>query len=460
MATTISSDIYAEHATKASAYDYHITYNFGTTVESADSIGYPNIIQVYPDDSYSPKKGYGFLTEEIRKEDSKLSAEQLNDGFITWPWHTDSRLITPAADENGVYLENGIVDGGYVPLTFKAHVPKQGNYKVTLVLSAGDTPINGVTIFSGRRRLESLKGDYCPHEVRAYVFNVNVCDVVIDGQLVKDNDLEITIIGNRPVFTSLTIEEVDTPTIFIAGGSAVADQPACYPYRPEISRCGFGQFFSYYVSNLAASSNLAAIDASTESFMNDDHYTLLKSSMKKNDFCLLHFGLEDFTTGVDAKTTYAKNLEKYIKDIQSLGATALVATPVARNTWNEDGTYNDILADYAEECKKVAAKTGCPLIDLHTVSMDFIIRNGKQSTARYFYPDSEYYLNDFGAYIMAGYTAKEIKKYRETCPIPIRTSLCGKVYDEALNSKRAMTMEELMESDNYVPPMNISLPTA
>ena len=40
------------------------------------------------------------------------------------------------------------------------------------------SPIKGITIFSGRRRLESLKGDYCPHEVRAYVFNVNVCDII------------------------------------------------------------------------------------------------------------------------------------------------------------------------------------------------------------------------------------------------------------------------------------------
>lgn len=87
--------------------------------------------------------------------------------------------------------------------------------------------------------------------------------------------------------------------------------------------------------------------------------------------------------------------------------------------------------------------------------MDFIKRVGSSDAARYFYPGDCMNTNDFGAYLMSGFIAKEIKRIHDICPIPIRTSLCGKVYDPVMNLKRPMTMEELMESDDFVPPMHI-----
>ena len=458
MTTAISSDIYAEHAAIETGSGYRMTYNFGNT-PSADSIGSRHITQVYPEDDFSYKKGYGFLTEEARKSDPNLKIDEINDGFSPQYWYSDAKLINPQADENGIYLENGILDGGYIPLTFKAAVPHQGNYKVTLVLSAGDTPIKGITIFSGRRRLESLKGDYCPHEVRAYVFNVNVCDIIPRGheEEFTDKTIDITVTGSRPVFTTLTIEEFDTPTIYIAGDSTVTDQPACYPYYPESSYCGWGQFFTYYVSNLAAVSNHSHSGLTTESFRSEGHYDIIRKYIKHGDYCLFQFGHNDQKLPhLAADTGYSDNLRRYIDEIRSYGATPVIVTPLARSTWKgSDGTYNDLLHDHAEACKKIAAEKNVPLIDLHQVSMDFIKKVGLTNSVRYFYPKDYTHTNDFGAYLMAGFVAKEIKRIHDICPIPIRTSLCGKVYDPVMNMKRPMTMEELMESDDFVPPMQI-----
>lgn len=458
MSTAISSDIYAANAAKDSCAGYRMTYNFGNT-PSPESIGSPDITQVYPEDVFSYKKGYGFLTEEARKSDPKLAIEEINDGFSPQYWYADARLIEPRADENGVYLEQGIVDNGYIPLTFKAAVPHQGNYKVTLVLSAGEEPIKGITIFSGRRRLESLKGDYCPHEVRAYVFDVNVCGIIPRGheEVFEDKTIDITVIGSRPVFTTLTIEESLTPTVYIAGDSTVTDQPACYPYYPESSYCGWGQFFTYYVSNLAAVSNHSHSGLTTESFRSEGHYDIIKKYIKPGDYCLFQFGHNDQKLPhLAADTGYSDNLRRYIDEIRSFGATPVIVTPLARNTWKgSDGTYNDLLADHAAACIKVAAEKKVPLIDLHQVSMDFIKRTGLTDSARYFFPKDYTHTNDYGAYLMAGYVAKEIKRLHDSLPIPIRTSLCGKVYDPVMNTKRPMNMEELMESDNFVPPKSI-----
>ena len=79
MTTAISSDIYAEHAAIEIGSGYRMTYNFGN-MPSADSLGSRHITQVYPEDSFSYKKGYGFLTEESRSSDSNLKINEINDG--------------------------------------------------------------------------------------------------------------------------------------------------------------------------------------------------------------------------------------------------------------------------------------------------------------------------------------------------------------------------------------------
>lgn len=142
--------------------------------------------------------------------------------------------------------------------------------------------------------------------------------------------------------------------------------------------------------------------------------------------------------------------------MRSFGATPIIVTPLAGNTWNSDKTaYDDTMLSYADACKKISCEKHVPIIDLHQVSMDFIKRVGSSDAARYFYPGDCMNTNDFGAYLMSGFIAKEIKRIHDICPIPIRTSLCGKVYDPVMNLKRPMTMEELMESDDFVPPMHI-----
>ncbi len=452
MNDTTSSDIFIMKKL------YQAAYNFGSSPdEESDSI------QVYPDDIFSFEKGYGFLTEEARNSDPLLNIEEINSGFSPQYWYADAKLIRPEADKNGVYLANGIVDGGYIPLTFKARVPRQGNYKVTIVIAAGEEPIKGLTIFSGRRRLESLKGDYCPNEVRAYVFDVNVCDIIPRGheEVFEDKTIDITLIGSRPVFTSLTIEESETPTVFIAGDSTVTDQPCCYPYYPESSYCGWGQFFTYYVSNWAAVSNHSHSGLTTESFRSEGHYDIIKKYIKPGDFCLFQFGHNDQKLPhLAADTGYSDNLARYIDEIRELGAFPVIVTPIARNTWKgSDGSYNDLLADHANACIKVAADKNVPLIDLHQVSMDFIKKVGLTDATRYFFPKDYTHTNDYGAYLMAGFVAKEIKRLHEICPIPIRSSLCGKVYDYVMEEKRPVTMEELMASDDFIPPMKIAAAT-
>ena len=117
-------------------------------------------------DLYCQDKGYGFVTEENRKEQENLQLPELNSGFDTLYWYRDVKLSEIREDEEGCFLDSeGRVrsleaeagetfpgERGRIPLIFKADVPRQGNYKVTVTIRAKE-PIGEILIFAGCRRL-------------------------------------------------------------------------------------------------------------------------------------------------------------------------------------------------------------------------------------------------------------------------------------------------------------------
>ena len=54
----------------------------------------------------------------------------------------------------------------------------------------------------------------------------------------------------------------------------------------------------------------------------------------------------------------------------------MIVTPLARNTWKGDGSYNDLLKDFAEECRKIGETYQVPVLDLNRRSTAFILEGG------------------------------------------------------------------------------------
>lgn len=435
---------------------FHVSYNF----EKDDE--YEGSIHVLPTDNFSYEKGYGFLTEEAKEADPRLKIDEINAGLSPQYWYADAKLIKPVADNNGVHLEQGVLDGGYLPLTFVSNVPKAGNYKVTINIQTGAEGIRNLSIFSGRRRLEVLKSSHQPHEICAFVFNVNVCDIIPRGheEVFEDKTLDITVIGSKPTISSITIEENDSMTVFICGDSTVTDQPCCYPYFPESSYCGWGQFFTYFTSNLVAVSNHSHSGLTTESFRSEGHYDIVKKNIKPGDFCLFQFGHNDQKLPhLAADTGYSDNLRTYIDEIREMGAYPVIVTPLARNTWRgSDGTYNDLLEDHANACIKVAAEKKVPLLDLHLLSMNFVKKLGLNDAERFYHPKDYTHSNDYGAYTFAAFVALEVRRQGASCPIPMRSSLVGQVYDKKKELNRPLNMDDLLDLDHFVPPAHVADP--
>mgnify|MGYP004730694325 CR=1 FL=1 len=200
------------------------------------------------------------------------------------------------------------------------------------------------------------------------------------------------------------------PTIWLAGDSTVTDQSCPKPYQPGGCFSSWGQCLAYFIGSDAAVDNQAHSGLTTETFRNEGHYGIVTDQMKPGDFCLLQFGHNDQKLAhLQAKTGYRENLLRYINEIRGCCGIPILVTPLARNTWKEDGAYNDLLKEHAEAVFEVGEETGVPVIDLHRYAMQLIQENGKEASRVYFHPGDMTHTNEYGSWLFAKFIAENLK---------------------------------------------------
>lgn len=383
-----------------------------------------NVIGVTASDIYQPGKGFGFVIEQNRREQELLKISELNAGFDTFYWYQDKNISHIQEDENGCFLDSSAEialleqeagetwqgEERRIPLSFKVDVPREGNYRVTITIRTTEEMKN-VLIYTGRRRLGFL-GDIPANTRFQHTMLLNVCDIVPRGKtrIYLDKTIDITVVADRPQISGLQITEVVCPTIYIAGDSTVTDQSADYPYAPGTSYSGWGQMISAYLNEKIAVSNHAHSGLTTDSFRKEGHYAVIDQYSRPRDFFFYQFGHNDQKLeDLKARGGYQTNLLRYIHECRDKGAYPVIVTPISRNTWKgNDGSYNDLLEEYAESCKEVGRLAEVPVLDLHERSKEFILEKGLEGSKPYFFPNDYTHNNDYGAYFMAGLVAREI----------------------------------------------------
>ncbi|MDO5520840.1 MAG: GDSL-type esterase/lipase family protein [bacterium] len=376
---------------------------------------------VAPDKEYSsldPKDQikYGFLVEENRNKEERLQLPELNSGFDTVYWYRGRSITTIAADEHGCFISSEKPET--LPCTFVTDVLSKGNYQVTVTLFAERT-IKEAMIFLGRRRL-AFVGEIQAGSYWTRTFITNICPIIPrnHSEEMEDTTLDVTILGDGLHLKSLEVEPIDCKTIYIAGDSTVTDQSADYPYYPYHSYCGWGQMLSYYVGTQAAISNHSHSGLTTESFRSEGHYKILIDQIKAGDICLFQFAHNDQKLlHLKAEEGYKENLYKYIGEIKEKGATPILVSPLARNTWKgNDDSYNDLLIDYARVCKELAAECEIPLVELHKKSKELVMRMGKEQVKAYFFPSDYTHSNDYGAFLFAEFVYEDLVSAKIIAP--------------------------------------------
>lgn len=376
---------------------------------------------VSPEDFYTEERGFGFITEQVMEALPRLMLPELNGGFLPVPWY---RLEKPAGIEQTAFgcrirqakpSGNGKTDerDRQTPLRFKCHVPAEGSYRVRVSLCS-DEQISDIRIFTGRRCLGTYLATLLPGETLTRDLYTEVCGIIPRGQEKVYHDLciEVTVTADKPTLGSIEIEPVRCPVLYIAGDSTVTDQSAQYPYAPEASYAGWGQMLPSLLCGELAVSNHSHSGLTTESFRQEGHAEIVFQHCKPGDYMLFQFGHNDQKLmHLKAQEGYRINLEHYITQCRQMGVHPILVTPVARNTWRgSDGQYNDLLQEYADACLETGSRMSVPVLDLHGLSMEFIIRLQKENAKRYFYPSDYTHHNDFGARKMAEMICAEMKR--------------------------------------------------
>ena len=373
---------------------------------------------------YTAEQGWGFVTEKIRREQELLRLPELNSGFEPVWWYQDEDITQLEMREEGCLIADCIGTNGAgknydgkewestgrrIPLLFKADVKKEGNYRIKVSLTGCAEMETEVLLFLGRRHL-AWKGILQYGQRQMVEGIVNVSAIVPRGktEMYPDTTVDIALIGKGAALSGVQIEPVECSVIYIGGDSTVTDQSADYPYAPGASYSGWGQMLSAYLDSRIAVSNHAHSGLTTESFREEGHYAILYDRLKAGDYVLLQFAHNDQKLDhLKAEEGYRENLDRYISEIRKKGAYPILVTPIARNTWKGlDGSYNDLLAEYAEAVKRLGAQRKVPVVDLHAASRAFVLIKGLEAAKQWFYPNDFTHSNDYGAYQAAGWVAQ------------------------------------------------------
>ena len=157
--------------------------------------------------------------------------------------------------------------------------------------------------------------------------------------------------------------------------------------------------------------NHAHSGLTTESFLSEGHWAIVKPRLRAGDICLFQFGHNDQKLAhLQARGGYTDRLRTYIKETRAAGAVPVLITPLARNSWRDPTHYNDFLADFADAVLDLGKEEAVPVLDLHAYAMQLIRQEGLETAKRWFYPGDYTHTNDFGAYRMAGFVAGALGK--------------------------------------------------
>lgn len=267
-------------------------------------------------------------------------------------------------------------------------------------------------IFCENRRW-LYEGSLKDGEKREHCFTVNLCDTnQFEKEYCKKEALPVGVMGK--VSYTCQAEAVETPTIYIAGDSTVTDQNASYPYIPASTYCGWGQMLPLYLEEGLAVSNHAQSGLTTKDFKKAN-WLLVKERLKPGDYLIIEFGHNDQKKeDLKAFGGYAENLRYYVQQARALGALPILCSPINRILFGPDGKIINLLGEYRNAVKFVAAELQVPFLDLWQRTTEYMEAVGEDDAWDYFWCDGnsrDYtHTNDIGGKLIARLAAQEIQK--------------------------------------------------
>lgn len=229
-------------------------------------------------------------------------------------------------------------------------------------------------------------------------------------------------LGFASIFGSLEPEEAIV--FFMVGDSTMADKP----YSGSNPEKGWGQVFPLYFKEGIRFENHAKNGRSTKSFRDEGRWDVVMERLKEGDYVIIEFGHNDQKINSEdryafADSTYRDNLARFVKDVRGKGGNPILATPISRRSFDENGVLIDTHGRYSEVVREVAEEYEVPLFDLHAKTVDLLHQFGVEKSKELFlhYRPGDYsvfpngkedntHLSPTGAFKVSDLAVEELKR--------------------------------------------------
>lgn len=179
--------------------------------------------------------------------------------------------------------------------------------------------------------------------------------------------------------------EKEDITIFLVGDSTLADKP----YTNGNPEKGWGQVFPLYFKAGIRIENHAVNGRSTKSFRDQGRWDIVLDRMKPGDYVIIEFGhndqkSDDTTRYAAAETDYKLNLIRFVEEVRAKRGIPILATPIVRRKFDEEGVFVDTHGKYPDVVREVAKAKKTPLLDLHRLSESLLVQFGAERSKMLF----------------------------------------------------------------------------
>jgi len=189
------------------------------------------------------------------------------------------------------------------------------------------------------------------------------------------------------------------------------------------TRSGYGDALCARFSPAVDCVNLAKGGRSSYSFraegLWDKALQLVRESGGKPTYVLIQFGHND-QPGKPGRSTdlvqdFPVNMARYAQEVQALGGTPVLVTPLTRRQFKGQWLSND-LAPWAAATRKVATQAGAPLLDLNADSQSAVQAMGEaeaDTLAEAPKPEPRFdrtHLGEKGARVFSAIVADELRR--------------------------------------------------
>ena len=174
-------------------------------------------------------------------------------------------------------------------------------------------------------------------------------------------------------------------TIHLMGDSTMAEKDLTGG-NPER---GWGMMFQNFLDSDYQVVNYAQNGRSTKSFIDRGLWDKVYNALQPGDYVFIQFGHNDAKADdperyAPAFGAYQDNLRTFIRGARAKGATPVLLTPVARRWFKNGQLDRNCHTDYPAAMKQVAQEEGVTLLDITTMSLDWLEGLGDEASKAYF----------------------------------------------------------------------------